>query len=93
MQKSFGGKDVGVTRNGGGRLGDDIVDEEGEEEDGMGGEEGSGGESDDGQDDWDIDADPIEVLSLSPRDSGLGASEEGSGRSSPLRRVISSGLD
>ena len=55
--------------------------------------EGWGGESDDGQDDWDIDADPIEVLSLSPRDSGLGASEEGSGRSSPLRRVISSGLD
>ena len=92
VQKSFGGKDFGVTRRGGGRLADDIVDEDGEE-DGMEGEEGSGSESDGGQDDWDIDADPIEVLSLSPRDSGLGASEEGSGTSSPLRRVISPGID
>ena len=92
VQKSFGGKDLGVTRRGGGRLADDIVDEDGEE-DGMDVEEGSGSESDGGQDEWDIDADPIEVLSLSPRDSGLGASEEGSGTSSPLRRVISPGLD
>ena len=92
VQKSFGGKDFGVTRRGGGRLADDIVDKEGEE-DGMEGEEGSGSENDGGQDDWDIDADPIEVLSLSPRDSGLGASEEGNGTSSPLRRVISPGID
>ena len=92
VQKSFGGKDLGVRRRGGGRLADDIVDEEGEE-DAMEGEEGSGGESDGAQDEWDIDADPIDVLSLSPRDSGLGASEEGSGTTSPLRRVISSGLD
>ena len=92
VQKPFGGKDLGVTRRGGGRLADDIVDEDGEE-DGMEGEEESGSENDDGQDEWDIDADPIEVLSLSPRDSGLGASEEGSGTNSPLRRVISSGLD
>ena len=92
VQKSFGGKDLGVTRSGGGRLADDIVDEDGEE-DGMDGEEGSGSENDDGQDEWDIDADPIDVLSLSPRDSGLGASEEGSGTNSPLRRVISSGID
>ena len=92
VQKSFGGKEFGVTRRGGGRLADDIVDEDGEE-DGMEGEEGSGSENDDGQDEWDIDPDPIEVLSLSPRDSGLGASEEGSGTSSPLRKVTSPGLD
>ena len=89
VQKSFDGRDPGVTRQGGGRLADEIVDEDCEEDGGPGNETGS----DVGEEEWDIDADPIDILSLSPRDSGLGASEEGSGTSSPLRRVISPGID
>ena len=82
VQRSFGGKEPKVTRRGGGRLADDVVDEEEEEEeeeeekeDGLEGEE----------EEWDIDADPIESLSAAGTlDSGLGASEEGSSCASPL---------
>ncbi|KAK4692004.1 NAD+ kinase, partial [Lecanoromycetidae sp. Uapishka_2] len=80
VQKSFGGKVPGVTRSGGGRLADDVVDEEGEDD--------AGEEEDDGdepEEEWDIDADPID--SLDSRDSGIGTSEDGSVAASPLRRM------
>lgn len=81
VQKSFGGKEPNVTRTGGGRLADDIVDEEGEEE----AIEEEDDDDDDVEEEWDIDADPID--SLDSRDSGLGASEDGSVAPSPLRRM------
>ena len=87
MQKSFGGKDPGVTRAGGGRLADDVVDEEGDEDAVEGDEE----DEDEGEEEWDIDADPLD--SLDSRDSGIGASEDGSVAPSPLRRMGSSTVD
>ena len=81
VQRSFGGKEPKVTRRGGGRLADDVVDEEEEREDGTEGED----EGDGDEEEWDIDADPIESLSATGTlDSGLGASEEGSSCASPL---------
>lgn len=86
VQRSFGGKEPKVTRRGGGRLADDVVDEEVEEEEEE--EEDRNDEDDEGQgeaeEEWDIDADPIESLSAAGTlDSGLGASEEGSSCASP----------
>lgn len=86
VQRSFGGKEPKVTRKGGGRLADDIVEEEEEE----GREEGIEWEDEwEGEDEeWDIDADPMESLSAAGTlDSGLGASEEGSSCASPLGPV------
>ena len=83
VQRSFGGKEPKVTRRGGGRLADDVVDEEEEEEReyGIEGEDEGEGE----EEEWDIDADPIESMSVTGTlDSGLGASEEGSSCASPL---------
>ena len=84
VQRSFGGKEPKVTRRGGGRLADDVVDEEEEEEEreyGIEGEDEGEGE----EEEWDIDADPIESLSVTGTlDSGLGASEEESSCASPL---------
>ena len=81
VQRSFGGKEPNVSRRGGGRLADDIVDEEdGEEEDIDEGNE----QEEEGEEEWDIDVDPIESLSAAGTlDSGLGASEEGSSCASP----------
>lgn len=78
VQRGFGSKEPCVTRRGGARLADDVIaNEEEGEEDG----EGEGDDSGEGEEEeWDIDADPIE--SLGTVDSGLGASEEGSTRSS-----------
>ncbi len=82
VQRSFGGKEPNVTRRGGGRLADDIVDEEEEEAEE---EDGNDEEDEEEEEEWDIDADPIESLSAAGTlDSGLGASEEGSGCASPL---------
>lgn len=90
VQRSFGGKEPNVTRRGGGRLADDVVDEEEGEEDGVGGEDELDGE----EEEWDIDADPIESLSVAGTlDSGLGASEEGSSCASPSRRVDGETVD
>ena len=86
VQRSFGGKAPKITRRGGGRLADDIVDEDVEEE---GAEDSNDDEED--EEDWDIDADPID--SIDSKDSGIGASEQDSGTSSPLRRVVSATLD
>lgn len=87
VQRSFGGKEPKVARRGGGRLADDVVDEEVEEEEEEE-EEDRNDEQDEGQgeeEEWDIDADPIESLSAAGTlDSGLGASEEGSSCASPL---------
>ncbi|KAF6231232.1 hypothetical protein HO173_010564 [Letharia columbiana] len=80
VQRSFGGKEPNVRRRGGGRLADDLVDEEEGEEDGTDEED----EEEEKEEEWDIDADPIESLSATGTlDSGLGASEEGSGCASP----------
>ena len=81
VQRSFGGKEPRVTRRGGGRLADDVVDEEEEEENRTDEED----KEDEGEnDEWDIDADPVEILSTAGTlDSGLGASEEGSICASP----------
>jgi len=87
VQKSFGGKDPGVTRAGGGRLADDVVDEEGDED----AVEGDEKDEDEEEEEWDIDADPLD--SLDSRDSGIGASEDGSVAPSPLRRMGSSTVD
>ena len=79
VQRSFGSKERKVTRRSGGRLAEDVVDEEEDdiEEDE---EEGEGEEEE-----WDIDAEPMESLSAAGTlDSGLGASEEGSSCASPL---------
>lgn len=81
VQKSFGSSASNVTRAGGGRLADDVVDEEGEEDV----IEEDDGDEDGDEEDWDIDADPLD--SLDARDSGLGASEDGSVAPSPLRRM------
>ncbi|KAL9138462.1 MAG: hypothetical protein Q9175_000303 [Cornicularia normoerica] len=73
VQRSFGGKEPNITRRGGGRLADDIVDEEEGEEDGIG-EVNEEGEEEE-EEEWDIDADPIESLSAARTlNSGLGAS-------------------
>lgn len=81
VQRPFGAKEPNVTRRGGGRLADDIVDEEDGGEDGIDDEDEGEGE----EEEWDIDADPIESLSAAGTlDSGLGASEEGSICASPL---------
>ena len=83
VQRSFGGKERNFTRRGGGRLADDVVDEEEEEEEEDGNDEGDAGEEE-GEEEWDIDADPIESLSAAGTvDSGLGTSEEGSSCASP----------
>ncbi|CAF9927046.1 MAG: NAD(+) kinase [Alectoria fallacina] len=97
VQRSFGAKEPNVTRRGGGRLADDIVDEEEGVEDGMD-EEDEGEEEEEEEEEWDIDADPIESLSaVGTLDSGLGASEEGSSCASPLgptaRRMDSETVD
>ena len=92
VQRSFGSKEQKVTRRSGGRLAEDVVDEEEdeiEEEE----EEGEGEEEE-----WDIDAEPMESLSAAGTlDSGLGASEEGSSCASPLgpmaRRIDSETID
>ena len=85
VQRSFGGKESKVTRRGGGRLADDVVDEDDGEEEGV--DEGDEQEEE-GEEEWDIDADPIESLSAAgTMDSGLGASEEGSSCASPLGPV------
>ena len=68
VQRSFSGKEPNITRRGGGRLADDYVDEEGENDDAEDDEEDDNEE----EEDWDIDADPID---LDSRDSGIGASE------------------
>ena len=86
VQRPFDGRELKVSRRSGGRLADDIVDEDKEEEreDGFE-EEDKDGEGEDEQ--WDIDADPVESLSAAGTlDSGLGASEEGSSCASPLQR-------
>ena len=93
VQRSFGSKEPNVTRRGGGRLADDIVDEEEGEEDG-----GIEEDEEEGEEEWDIDADPIESLSAAGTlDSGLGASEGGSSCESPLgpmgRRTHSETVD
>ena len=78
VQRSFGGKEPSVSRRGGGRLADDIVDEEEEDID------ESDEQEEEGEEEWDIDVDPIESLSAAGTlDSGLGASEEGSSCASP----------
>lgn len=88
VQRSFSGKEPNITRRGGGRLADDFVDEEGEDDNAEDDEEDDNGE----EEDWDIDADPID--SLDSRDSGIGASEQDSGASSPLTtRMVSVTLD
>ncbi|KAL2053976.1 hypothetical protein ABVK25_005905 [Lepraria finkii] len=88
VQRSFSGKEPNITRRGGGRLADDLVDEEGEDDNAQDDEEDDNGE----EEDWDIDADPID--SLDSRDSGIGASEQDSGASSPLTtRMVSVTLD
>ena len=105
VQRPFGGKELKVARRGGGRLADDIVNEEEEEGEEEEGEERNGtveeddieGE-DEEEEEWDIDADPIESLSAAGTlDSGLGASEEGSSCASPLgsigRRIDSETVD
>ncbi|MCJ1272350.1 NAD(+) kinase [Puttea exsequens] len=87
VQKSFGGMDEPrVMRTGGGRLADDVVDEEGEEEDGESADEDVVVEEE-----WDIDADPVDGFDR--KDSGIDASEEGSVVGSPLRRLESATLD
>lgn len=83
VQKSFGGKEPRVLRTGGGRLADDVVDEEGEEDT----VDEDNEEDDEAEEDWDIDADPVD--SLDSRDSGIGASEDESVVGSPLRKVAS----
>ena len=65
VQRSFSGKEPNITRRGGGRLADDFVDEEGENDDVE--------DDNEEEEDWDIDADPID--NLDSRDSGIGASE------------------
>ena len=87
VQRSFGAKEPKVTRRGGGRLADNVVEEEEEErEDGIEVEdEGEEEEEEEEEEEWDIDADPIESLSAAGTlDSGLGASEEGSSCAGPL---------
>lgn len=87
VQRSFSGKEPIVSRRRGGRLADDIVDEEGEEDDA----EDDGDDDNDEEEEWDIDPDPIDTINS--RDSGIGASEQDSGTSSPLTRVVSATLD
>lgn len=99
VQRSFGAKEPKVTRRGGGRLADDVIDEEEGREDRIDEEdEGEEEEVEEDEEDWDIDADPIESLSAAGTlDSGLGASEEGSSCASPLgpmgRRMDSETVD
>ena len=80
VQRSFGSKEQKITRRSGGRLAEDVVDEEEDEIEEVE-EEGEGEE----EEEWDIDAEPMESLSVAGTlDSGLGASEEGSSCASPL---------
>ena len=92
VQRSFGTREREITRRSGGRLAEDVVDEE-EDETEEDEEEGEGEEEE-----WDIDAEPMESLSAAGTlDSGLGASEEGSSCTSPLgpmaRRMDSETID
>ena len=87
VQRSFSGKEPIVSRRRGGRLADDVVDEEGEEDVA----EDDGDDDNDEEEEWDIDPDPIDTINS--RDSGIGASEQDSGASSPLTRVVSATLD
>lgn len=95
IQRGFGGSEgnAKVERRGGGRLADEYI----EEEYGKGeGEDTNESEDSDEGEEWDIDADPIDILdgkSMDARDSGIGASEDGSMSSSPLRRSVSETLD
>jgi hypothetical protein len=87
VQRSFSGKEPIVSRRRGGRLADDVVDEEGEDDDA----EDDGDDDNDEEEDWDIDPDPIDTINS--RDSGIGASEQDSGASSPLTRIVNAILD
>ncbi|KAL2048566.1 hypothetical protein N7G274_000478 [Stereocaulon virgatum] len=87
VQRSFSGKEPIINRRRGDRLADDVVEEEGEDDYA----EDDGDDDSDEEEDWDIDTDPID--SINSRDSGIGASEQDSGVSSPLTRIVSATLD
>ena len=81
VQKGFGGSDNAVSR----MPTDDIEEERVEDYD----QHDERGEDEE----WDIDADPIEAnVALSVADSGIGVSEGSSTGASPLRRQMSSFL-